>query len=137
MSRVFFVFALFLALVACAPAATYRDPNVSVSAGVLVLREPSGRVLVNAALGVPAFPGSRIIAQKYTNRASSTEFEARDELEAVYAFFHESLLDKRWTRAIFTLRGETRIEARYVGPGEDLSLTLERIARGRYRLTLE
>ena len=128
---------LFLVLVACAPATTYRDPSVSVAPGVLVLREPSGRVLLNAALGVPAFPGSRVIAQKYTNRASSTEFEAQGELQAVYGFFHESLLDKNWTRASFTLRGETRIEARYVGPGADLSLTLERVTKTRFRLSLE
>jgi hypothetical protein len=126
-----------LVLIACAPATTYRDPAVTVSAGVLVVREPSGRVLVNAALGVPAFPGSRIIAQRYTNRASSTEFEAQGELPAVYGFFHNALLDKRWTRASYTLRGETRIEARYVGPGEDLSLMLERITKTRFRLSLE
>jgi hypothetical protein len=138
MSRVLSTVLLFFALVACAPAPTaYRDPGVSVSAGVLVVREPSGRVLVNAALGVPAFPGSRIIAQRYTNRASSTEFEAQGELQAVYGFFHNALLDKRWTRASYTLRGETRIEARYVGPGEDLSLTLERITKTRFRLSLE
>ncbi len=128
---------VFLLLVACAPATTYRDPAVTVSAGVLVVREPSGRVLVNAALGVPAFPGSRIIAQKYTNRASSTEFEAQGELPAVYGFFHNALLDKRWTRASYTLLGETRIEARYVGPGADLSLTLERITKTRFRLSLD
>lgn len=136
MSRVLIAF-VFVALVACAPATAYRDPNVSVAPGVLVLREPSGRVLLNAALGVPAFPGSRIIAQRYTNRASSTEFDAQGELGAVYGFFHEFLLDKRWTRATYTLRGETRIEARYVGPGEDLSLTLERVTKTRFRLSLE
>lgn len=137
MIRVLSSVLLLLVLVACAPATTSREPSVSVSAGVLVLREPSGRVLVNAALGVPAFPGSRIITQKYTNRASSTEFEAQGELQNVYGFFHGALLDKRWTRASFTLRGETRIEARYVGPGEDLSLTLERITKTRFRLSLE
>jgi hypothetical protein len=129
---------VFLVLAACAPApATPRDSAVTVSAGVLVVREPSGRVLLNAALEVPAFPGSRIIAQKYTNRASSTEFEAQAEFAEVYSFFHSALLNRRWTRASYTLRGETRIEARYVGPGEDLNLTLERITKTRFRLALE
>jgi hypothetical protein len=128
---------VFLLLIACAPATTPRDPAVTVSAGVLVIREPSGRVLVNAALEVPAFPSSRIIAQKYTNRASSTEFEAQAEFAEVYSFFHSALLNRRWTRASYTLRGETRIEARYVGPGADLSLTLERIAKTRFRLSLD
>ena len=108
-----------------------------VASGVVVLREPGGRVLVNAALGVPAYPGSRVLAQRYTNRASNTEFESGDELFVVYSFFHRTLLDRGWARATYTLRGESRIEARYTGPGDDLSLTLERLRGARFRLELE
>jgi hypothetical protein len=124
-----------LGLLACAPAVNPRE--TSVAAGVVVLREPGGRVLINAALGVAAYPGSRVLAQRYTNRASSTEFEVRDELFTVYSFFHRSLLDRGWARATYTLRGETRIEARYTGPGDDLGLNLERLRGSRYRLELE
>ena len=119
--------------VACAPAAT---PRGAVAPGVLVVRDGDGRVLVNVALGLAAYPGSRVLAQRYEGSASRTEFETADALEAVYDFYHRALLARRWTRASFTLRGETRIEARYVGPSDDVNLSLERLAGGRYRLEL-
>ena len=127
---------LLFALFACAPT-PIAARETTVAAGVVVLREPSGHVLINAALGVAAYPGSRVLAQRYTNRASSTEFEAKDDLFTVYSFFHRTLLDRGWARATYTLRGETRIEARYTGPGEDLSLNLERLRGSRYRLELD
>jgi hypothetical protein len=128
-----------LGLLACAPAVTpaATPREASVAAGVVVLREQGGRVLINSALGVAAYPGSRVLAQRYSNRASSTEFEVRDDLFTVYSFFHRSLVDRGWARATFTLRGETRIEARYTGPGDDLGLNLERLRGSRYRLELE
>ncbi|AEB10875.1 hypothetical protein [Marinithermus hydrothermalis] len=76
-----------LLLTACAPELTApftpAPEPVRVAAGVLVVRDAQGVPLLNSFLPLPAYPGSRLLAQTYQGKNSQSRFQTPAAFEAV------------------------------------------------------
>jgi hypothetical protein len=126
--------ALLLALSACV-VTTRTQPITPVPAP-----QPSPALTVNAQIGLPACPGSRILQRDEERDGSSrVEFESADPLERVYGFFHNELSARGWQRTQLERKGPaTKIEADYVRGGVRIEFKLDQQRRSeRYKLEIE
>jgi hypothetical protein len=100
--------------------------------------QPSGFV-INARLGLPAYPGSAALKREERGGSSEVDFETRDPLDQVYAFFHNWLVGRGWVRTRLEYKGPaTRLEAVYQRGTERFTLELDQQGRsGRYRLEID
>ncbi|MER3443044.1 MAG: hypothetical protein C4333_02540 [Meiothermus sp.] len=101
---------------------------------------PSTPVLVNSRLGLPAYPGSRILKREEKGDGSSeVQFETSADLDRVYAHFHDYLSKAGWSRWTLERKGTaTKLEARYQRNNTGFELQLEQEGRsGRYKLGID
>lgn len=105
---------------------------------VRVAPQPTGFV-INARLGLPAYPGSAVLKREERGGSSEADFETRDSLNQVYAFFHNWLVSRGWVRVRLEFKGAaTRVEAVYQRGGERFRLELDQLGRsGRYKLEID
>lgn len=102
--------------------------------------EPERPLLLNARLGLSAYPGSVIVRREEKRDGSSeAEFTTPADLERVYAYFHDFLSKAGWSRWTLERKNQaTRIEARYQRNNTGFKLALEREGRsGRYKLEID
>lgn len=96
--------------------------------------------LVNSRLGLPAYPGSRILKrEEKSNGSSEVEFETGADLERVYAYFHDFLSRAGWSRWTLERKSQaTKIEARYQRNNLSFKLELDQEGRsGRYKMSID
>ncbi|GEM82997.1 hypothetical protein [Meiothermus hypogaeus] len=100
--------------------------------------QPAGFVL-NARLGLPPYPGSVALKREERGGSSEAEFETRDPLEQVYAFFHNWLTSRGWVRIRLEYKSAaTKVEAVYQRGAERFKLELDQQGRsGRYKLEID
>ncbi|GIW33456.1 MAG: hypothetical protein KatS3mg072_0789 [Meiothermus sp.] len=100
--------------------------------------QPTGFVL-NARLGLPPYPGSIALKREERGGSSKAEFETRDPLEQVYAFFHNWLTSRGWVRTRLEYKSPaTKLEAVYQRGAERFQLELDQQGRsGRYKLEID
>lgn len=98
--------------------------------------QTSGFVL-NARLGLPPYPGSTALKRKEEDGSSKAEFETRDPLEQVYAFFHNGLTRRGWVRTRLEYKGPaSKLQAEYRRGAERFKLEQEGKSR-RYKLEID
>ncbi len=99
---------------------------------------PTGFVL-NARLGLPAYPGSIALKREERGGSSEAEFETRDAPEQVYAYFHNWLISRGWVRTRLEYKGPaTKVEALYQRGTERFKLELDQRGQsGRYKLEID
>ncbi|AWR85856.1 hypothetical protein [Meiothermus taiwanensis] len=102
------------------------------------VRSSSGFVL-NARLGLPPYPDSVALKREERGGSSEAEFETRDPLEQVYAFFHNWLTNRGWVRTRLEYKGPaSKLEAEYRRGAERFKLELDRQGQsGRYKLEID
>jgi len=95
--------------------------------------------VLNARLGLPPYPGSVALKHEQKGGSSEAEFETRDTLDQVYAFFHNWLVNRGWVRVGFEYKGPaTKVEAVYQRGAERFKLELDQQGRsGRYKLEID
>lgn len=100
--------------------------------------QTSGFVL-NARLGLPPYPGSVALKREERGGSSEAEFETRDPLEQVYAFFHNWLTSRGWVRTRLEYKGPaSQLEAEYRRGAEHFKLELDQQGKsGRYKLEID
>ncbi len=100
--------------------------------------QPSGFVL-NARLGLPAYPGSVALKREERGGSSEAEFESRDTLEQVYTFFHNWLVSRGWARIRLEYKSSaSKVEAQYQRGAERFKLELDQQGRsGRFKLEID
>ncbi len=88
-----------LLLAACAPLEQTPPayPPAQAGPGVLVLRDASGRILLNPSIGLPAPAGSLLLSQSYLGEASKSRFRSPDSFDRVVLWLKRELLDLGWT----------------------------------------
>ena len=99
MKRLGYLLALaLLLLAACAPVETTPNlPPAQAGPGVLVLRDASGRILLNPSLGLYAPEGSLLLSQSYLGEASKSRFRSPESFDRVLLWLKRALLDLGWT----------------------------------------
>ncbi len=89
-----------LLLTACAPELTApfapAPEPVRVAAGVLVVRDAQGVPLLNSFLPLPAYPGSRLLAQHYQGKNSQSRFQTPAAFETVRRHVLRALEASGW-----------------------------------------
>ncbi|MER3554547.1 MAG: hypothetical protein C4331_09415 [Meiothermus sp.] len=100
--------------------------------------QPQGFV-VNARLGLPAYPGSTTIKRERGDGSSEADFSTADDLNTVYLFFNTQLVLKGWTRlSLSRNQPATKITALYSKSGTQLRFSLDQKGKsGKYTLSLE
>lgn len=100
--------------------------------------QTSGFVL-NARLGLPPYPGSIALKPEEEDGSSKAEFETRDPLEQVYAFFHNWLTSRGWVRTRLEYKGPaSKLQAEYRRGAERFKLELDREGKSRrYKLEID
>jgi hypothetical protein len=102
--------------------------------------EPDRPTLVNSRLGLPAYPGSRILKKEEKSDGSSeVQFEAGADLDRVYAYFHDFLSRAGWSRwTLERKEAATKVEARYQRNNTSFKLELDQEGRsGRYKMSID
>lgn len=100
--------------------------------------QPTGFV-INARLGLPAYPGSAALKREERGGSSEADFETRDSLNQVYTFFHNWLLSRGWVRIELEFKdAATKVEAVYQRGGERFRLELDQLGRsGRFKIEID
>ena len=101
---------------------------------------PATAQVVNTRLGLPAYPGSRLLKlEGRGNGGSEVEFETGAPLSDVYAYFHNQLEARGWARiALEAKSAATKLEAVYQRSGVRFKLELDQQGRsGRYKLEID
>jgi len=95
--------------------------------------------VLNARLGLPAYPGSIALKREERGGSSEAEFETRDAPEQVYAYFHNWLISRGWVRTRLEYKGPaTKVEALYQRGTERFKLELDQRGQsGRYKLEID
>jgi len=85
-------------LAACAPVEKNPSyPPAQAGPGVLVLRDASGRILLNPSLGLSAPAGSLLLSQSYLGEASKSRFRSPESFDRVLLWLKGALKDLGWT----------------------------------------
>lgn len=132
MKRLALILFLGLSLVACGAAGPDTPPTPPTPP------PPGGQItIINTYLGLPIYPGSRIIEHEEDDDGDSeTRFESAGSLQQVYGFFHNFLTQAGWQRVDLEEDGD-EIEADYVRGGVELELELEHEGGNIYKLEID
>jgi hypothetical protein len=96
--------------------------------------------VINAKLGLSAYPGSRLLDfENKRDGSSEVRFTANANLETVNAFFHREISARGWQRTRFEVKSNaTKIEARYRRSGDSFKYELDREGNsGRFKLEID
>lgn len=124
------VIALVGLLAACAPVTT------------LQITASAKPILANSKVGLTFYPNSKLLKfEEKKDGSSQVDFAIDDDLEKVYAFFHQQLSEKGWFRWTLKRSGfgkTTKIEATYQRKGELFKFRLDADSSSdRYKMEIE
>jgi hypothetical protein len=96
--------------------------------------------LLNQRAGLPTYPNATILSLETKSDGSSKGvFQTRDSIEAVYAYMHNQLSARGWTRTELEFKSKaTKLEAKYARQGVRLELKLDQEGNsGRYKFEID